>query len=96
MPSPLEAVPEFSAKPPPHQNHHFYDFNLAYENNSTMRNINRIPEAVADLESQEVPNVAAIARKHCVVRKILEDRWKGKTVSMKEAVSPHRQCLTNA
>jgi hypothetical protein len=61
-----------------------------------MRNIDRIPEAIADLESQDVPNVAATARKHCVARKTLEDRWKGKSVSMKEAVSTHRQCLTNA
>jgi hypothetical protein len=67
-------VPEFSAKPPPHQNRHFYDFNLAYENNSTVRNIDRIPEVVADLESQEVPNVTATARKHCVAQKTLEDR----------------------
>ena len=61
-----------------------------------MRNIDRIPEVVADLESQEVPNVAVTARKHCVAQKTLEDWWKGKTVSLKEAVSTHRQCLTNA
>ena len=39
-----------------------------------MRNIDRIPEVVADLESQEVPNVAATVRKHCVAQKTLEDQ----------------------
>jgi len=61
-----------------------------------MRNIDRIPEAIADLESQEVPNVKATAEKYDVARKTLENRWKGKSVSMEEAVSIHRQCLTNA
>ena len=39
-----------------------------------MRNIHRIPEAIADLESQEVPNVNATAEKYDVARKTLEDR----------------------
>ena len=42
-----------------------------------MRNIHRIPEAIADLESQEVPNVNATAEKYDVARKTLEDWWKG-------------------
>ena len=61
-----------------------------------MRNIDRIPEEITDLESQEVPNVKATAEKYDVARKTLENRWKGKSVSMEEAVSIHRQCLTNA
>jgi hypothetical protein len=61
-----------------------------------MRNIDRIPEAIADLESQEVPNVKATAEKYDVTRKTLENRWKGKSTSMEEAISTHRQCLTNS
>ena len=55
-----------------------------------MRNIDRIPEAIADLDTQEVPNISATAEKHNVVRKTLENRWKGKSVSMQEAVSTYR------
>ena len=61
-----------------------------------MPNTNRIPEAIADLNSQRVPNVKATAEKYGVVRKTLENRWKGKSTSMAEAVSIHHQCLTNA
>ena len=61
-----------------------------------MRNIDCIPKAIADLESQEVPNVKATAEKYDVERKTLENRWKGKSASMEEAVSIHRQCLTNS
>jgi len=61
-----------------------------------MRNIDRIPEAIADLDTQEVPNVSATAEKYNVVRKTLENRWKGKSVSMQEAVSTYRQCLTSS
>jgi hypothetical protein len=39
-----------------------------------MRNIDRIPDAIADLESQERPNVKATAEKYGVVRKTLENR----------------------
>ena len=39
-----------------------------------MRNIDRIPEAIADLESQEKPNVKATAEKYDVTRKTLEDQ----------------------
>ena len=44
-----------------------------------MRNIRRIPEAIADLESQVVPtyNVKATAERYSNVnRKPLENRWK--------------------
>jgi len=39
-----------------------------------MRNIDRIPEEITDLESQEVPNVKATAEKYDVARKTLENR----------------------
>ena len=61
-----------------------------------MPNLDRIPEAIADLESQEVPDLTTTAKKYGLVRKTLENRWKGKTTSMEEAVSMHRQCLTNS
>jgi hypothetical protein len=61
-----------------------------------MRNIEAIPEAIADLESQECPNVKATAEKYNVACKTLEDRWKGKSVSMAEHMSNNRQCLTNS
>ena len=60
-----------------------------------MPNINRIPEAIADLETQEVPDLTTIAEKYGVLRRTLENRWLGKTVSMEEAVSTYRQCLAN-
>lgn len=60
-----------------------------------MRNIDHIPASVADLESQEFPNVKATAEKHDVMRKTLENRWKGKSVSTEERSSIYRQCLTN-
>ncbi|KAF8847075.1 hypothetical protein BDZ45DRAFT_607971, partial [Acephala macrosclerotiorum] len=49
-----------------------------------------------DLETQECPNVSATAKKHRVARKTLDDRWKGKSVSVQEANSMYRQALTNA
>lgn len=61
-----------------------------------MRNIHRIPEAIADLESQDVPNIKATVEKYDVNRKTLENRWKGKSTSMEACVSNHRQCLTNS
>ena len=60
-----------------------------------MRNIHRIPEAIADLESQEVPNVNATAEKYDVAYKTLEDQWKGRSTSMEEYISTYHQCLTN-
>lgn len=61
-----------------------------------MPNLDRIPEAIADLDTQEVPNIRETARKYGVVRKTLGNRWQGKTTSMAEAVSETRQALTNA
>lgn len=57
---------------------------------------NQIRKAIKDLESQEYHNVSATAEKYKVARKTLEDRWKGKSVSIKEANSMYRQALTNA
>jgi hypothetical protein len=37
-----------------------------------------------------------MAEKYKVERKTLENRWKGKSVLIKEAVSTYRQCLTNS
>jgi Tc5 transposase DNA-binding domain len=61
-----------------------------------MPNLHRIPEAIADLDTQEVPNIRSTAIKYGLCPKTLENRWKGKSISMQEAVSIHRQALTNA
>ena len=61
-----------------------------------MRNTQLILDAIADLESQEVPNVKATAEKHNVARKTLENHWKGRSTTMEECISIHRQCLTNS
>ena len=52
-----------------------------------MPNLYRIPEVIADLNTQEVPNVTATALKYELIPKTLENRWKGKLVSMEEVVS---------
>jgi hypothetical protein len=39
-----------------------------------MPNLDRIPEAVADLDSQEVPNIRSMARKYGVRYKPLENQ----------------------
>jgi hypothetical protein len=61
-----------------------------------MPNNHRIAEAIADLESQEVPNVKKTAKKYGLKRTTLGKRWAGKTTSMDEYISTHRQCLTNS
>ena len=61
-----------------------------------MLNIHLIPEAIADLETQEVLNMKAMAEKYGIKRKTLENRWKGKSVSIEKTVSIHRQALTNS
>ena len=60
-----------------------------------MRNIDRIPKAIIDLERQERPNISTTTKKYDVTRKILKDRWKGKSVSMIEDRSTNRQYLSN-
>ena len=67
-------LPEFPAKMPPHQKCHFSTPPPQHWNQHNMRNIDRIPEAIADLESQEVPNVKATAEKYNVAYKILENQ----------------------
>ena len=46
------------------------------------------------MNTQERPHISATARKHGIARKTLEDRWKGKSVSIQEANSLYRHCLT--
>ena len=61
-----------------------------------MPNNDRIPEAIADLDTQECPDLTTTAIKYGVLRKTLENRWKGKTISIQDANSQYRQALTNA
>ena len=61
-----------------------------------MPNLHRIPEAITDLDTQEAPNIRATALKYELISKALENRQKGKLVSMEEAVSMYCQVLTNA
>ena len=62
-------------------------------NNDIMSNADRIAAALADLESQAVPNYKATAKKYEVVRTTLMRRYTGKTVSNQEATTEHRQAL---
>jgi hypothetical protein len=61
-----------------------------------MCNLHRIPEAIVDLESQEVPNVKATAEKYGIERTTLRNRWNSKSTLIEECISVHRQCLTNS
>jgi hypothetical protein len=61
-----------------------------------MANLHRIEEAIADLRSQDRPNVKGTTEKYKIARKTLDDRWKGKSVSKQEDISTNRQCLTNS
>jgi hypothetical protein len=61
-----------------------------------MPNLHRIPEAIADLETQEIPNISATAEKYGLERTTLGKRWAGKSTSMEECISVHRRCLTNS
>ena len=61
-----------------------------------MPNLDRIPEAIADLDAQKVPNIRQTAIKYGLEPHTLGNRWKGRTASMTEAVSETRQALTNA
>jgi len=54
-----------------------------------------IDEALADLESQDVLNYSATARKYGVCRSTLTRRHKGQTVSKQEFLSEVQQCLNN-
>ena len=61
-----------------------------------MSNNDRIQAALADLESQEVPNYSTTAKKHGVVRTTLMRRFTGKTISNSEANTEYRQALNIA
>jgi hypothetical protein len=56
----------------------------------------RIQAAIADLESQERPNVASTTRKHNVARRTLAHRFKGETGPNHEATSYSRKQLTDS
>jgi hypothetical protein len=70
--------------------------NTTHNFSNKMRNTHRIPEAIADLESQEAPNISATAVKYGLDRTTLGKRWKGKMGSMEDCISTYRQCLTNS
>ena len=55
----------------------------------------RIAEAIADLETQDHPNIAATARKYQVARETLSKRFRGKTSTIEDVNSYVRQQLTH-
>lgn len=55
-----------------------------------------ISDAIADLESQESPNISATALKWGIVESTLRRRWKGQTVSYSTARSQSSMLLTHA
>ena len=63
------------------------------DNSTTER---RIELAIADLESQEVPNYSATAKVYNIERTTLQRRYNSQTVSQKAAMSECRQRLTNS
>jgi hypothetical protein len=54
----------------------------------------RIAAAIADLESQDRPNIAATAKKWQVARETLSKRFRGETGTIEDANSNSRQQLT--
>ena len=57
---------------------------------------NRISTAIADLDSQEVPNYGATAKKYDLVRTTVWRRHTAQTVSRSEATAESRQVLNDA
>ncbi|RMZ85692.1 hypothetical protein DV736_g6558, partial [Chaetothyriales sp. CBS 134916] len=55
----------------------------------------RIDKALAELETQEKPNIAATAKRHGVARKTLSDRWHKKSGTIQDANSNVRQNFTD-
>ena len=55
----------------------------------------RIAAAIADLESQVRPNIAATARQYNIARETLSKRFRGKTGPNQEATSYARKQLTD-
>lgn len=80
----------------PHVMHNLPNLNLATSTNNIMSHNHRIEAALADLESQEVPNYSMTAKKHGVVRMTLMRRFTGKTVSNYETNTESRQALNFA
>src|SRR5258708_1749969 len=72
----------------------FSHINLCTSNTNSMDHNARIEAAIADLESQDRQNIAAIAKKWGVARETLSKRFRGKTVSNQEANSYARRQLT--
>ena len=60
---------------------------------NSMDHNDRIQAAIADLESQDRPNIAATARKYGVARETLSKRFRGKTGSNRDATSYDRKQL---
>ena len=62
-----------------------------------MPNLDRIDEAIADLETQEKPNITETARKYSLVAYTLGNRWRGRTTSiarrgsLRNALSTYRR-----
>jgi hypothetical protein len=61
-----------------------------------MANEADIAKAISDLDSMEKPNFFAVAKKYNVNRTTLTRRYKGQTVSNREATSVFKQLLTDA
>jgi hypothetical protein len=55
----------------------------------------RIAAAIADLESQDRPNISSTAKRHGVARKTLADLFNGKSSTLQEANSYARQQLSD-
>ena len=55
----------------------------------------RMELALSDLKQQTKANVFATAKKYQVTHTTLRNRWKGKSLSMKEASSAYKQRLNN-
>ena len=65
-------------------------------NSNSMDHNKRILEAIADLDSQEVPNYWATAKKYDLVCTTLWRRHTSQTVSRSEATTEFRQALNEA
>ncbi len=70
--------------------------NADTSNNDNMDYNERILAAIADLDSQEVPNYGATAKKYDLVRTTLWRRHTSQTVSRSEATTEFRQALNEA
>ena len=55
----------------------------------------RIAAAIADLKSQDCPNIAATARKYDLKRETLSKRFRGEIGTIKDVNSYSRKRLTN-